>query len=121
MRATQRAGSTLWVTPPAHLTDAAMDGILDELRENLRGHEPYAIVFDMTHADVPDALQRRKLVDHMAANADAIKRLVRGLAVVVPSPIFRGIITALFWLAPPEVPHAMFAMKHDAFAWAEAM
>jgi hypothetical protein len=121
MGATQRVGDIVWVTPPPHATDEGIEAVLAELREHLRRGDPYALVFDMSNAGVPSALQRKRLVAHMADQAPNIRRVVRGLGVIAPSPVLRGAITALFWLAPPLVPHRLFETRSEAIDWAEAL
>jgi hypothetical protein len=121
MGATRRQGSIVMVTPPSSVTDAGIDGILGELRGHLNSATPYALVFDMTDAGVPSALQRRKLADHMKNHAAKIQRLVRGLGVIAPSPVLRGVITALFWVAQPGMPHRIFATRDEALTWAAAI
>jgi hypothetical protein len=78
-------------------------------------------VFDMSHAGVPTALQRKRLVAHMTDQAPNIRRVVRGLGVVAPSALLRGAVTALFWLAPPLVPHRLFETRGEAIDWAESL
>ncbi|MEN9581926.1 MAG: hypothetical protein RJA70_4935, partial [Pseudomonadota bacterium] len=41
-----------------------------------------------------------------------------GSALVVPSAIARGIVTAVFWMTPPKFPHQAFAHRADALEWA---
>jgi len=110
----------IWVKPPAKLTMAEVDRILGELEEYLRRGRPYYLLFDLGDA-LPDAVQRKKLTDHMRNNEDAIREWVRGLGVVVSSPLARNLMTAILWFAPPKVPHSLFATRGAAQAWAESL
>jgi hypothetical protein len=111
----------VWVVPPPTLSDEAIEAIFAELRGHLSSSEPYALVFDMTRTGTPTALQRRKVVAHMADNAPAIRLVVRGLAVIAPSAVLRGVITAIFWVAPPAAPYRIFDDRDEAAEWAESM
>jgi hypothetical protein len=110
----------LWVTPPKALTDAAVQEITDALSRRLRRDEPYAALFDLSDAGIPTAKQRQMLAAHMRRNSELIQRWVRGLAVIAPSPLVRGVATAIFWLEPPRVAHDVFSTTREAEAWARA-
>jgi hypothetical protein len=121
VHATKRVGSIVWVTPPEKPTDAAIEGVLAELREHQRGSEPYVLLFDMASSGVPTPLQRKRIATHMQENAENIRRMVRGLGIIAPSPLVRGVVVALFWVAPPKVPYRIFGHRAEAVAWAEAV
>jgi hypothetical protein len=110
----------IWVKTPANLSTEDVDRILGELVQYLRRRRPYYLLFDLGNG-LPDAVQRKKLTDHMRDNEDAISRWVRGLGVVVPSPIARKLMTAILWFAPPKVTHSLFATRAEAQAWVEAL
>jgi hypothetical protein len=121
VRATQRVGAIVWVTPPEKSTDAAIEGVLAELREHQRGSEPYVLLFDMSSAGILTPLQRKRVAAHMQETRENIRRMVRGLGIIAPSPIVRGVVVALFWVAPPPVPHRIFARRAEAVDWAESV
>jgi hypothetical protein len=119
--ATQRVGSIVWVTPPEKSTDAGIERVLAELGEHLRGSEPYVLLFDMTRSGTLTPLQRRRIATHMQESAENIRRMVRGLGIIAPSPLVRGAVVALFWVAPPHVPYRIFAGRAEAAGWAESV
>jgi hypothetical protein len=121
VRATKRVGSIVWVTTPERATDEAIEGVLAELREHQRGSEPYVLLFDMTRAGIPTPLQRKRIATHMQESAENIRRIVRGLGVIAPSPLVRGVVVALFWVARPPVPHRIFGHHAEAADWAESV
>lgn len=113
-----RDGSLLVVHPPALLNDLVVSDVLADLETHLRRGEPYVLVFDLTTAGMPTPMQRRRLAEHMASHEGAIRHCVMGLAIVAPHAIVRGMVTALFWLAPPPIPHCMCGSLSEAGAWA---
>ncbi len=119
MRFASHDGQFLVVKPPALLSDAIVDEILAGLVRQLAQRERYVLVFDLSVTGIPNATQRAKLANHVKKQADAIRRNVVALAIVAPSPLVRGIVTALFWVAAPPTPHEIFASQAEAIAWAE--
>jgi hypothetical protein len=107
--------------PAAKLSEEEIDHCLHELDDQLDRRSPYVLLFDLTHSATPNALQRQKLANHVRVNTPKIRRWVRGVGVVLSSPLTRGIVTALFWVAPPPVPHRIFATRAEADAWAESL
>lgn len=112
-------GRTLWVSPPAEPDDATVDEILTALDARRARGERYSVVFLMHPSGLLPAAQRRRLATHMEKNAEAIGRLVDALAVVAPSAIVRAVVTAIFWISPPVVPHRLFSTREEAARWIE--
>lgn len=111
-------GSIVTVTPPPVLTDDVVTSILQGLEGCLMRGSSYVLIFDLSQSGTPNPLQRATLASHMRKNKPRIERSVRAMAVVAPSPIVRGVLTAIFWLEPPPVKHQVFANESDAKAWA---
>ena len=109
-----------WVNVPAKLTNAELDRTIQELEGYLRRERPYILLFDLGKT-LPDAMQRKKLTEHMRKNEAAILRWLVGLGVVVPSAVARNVVTAILWFAPPKVPHGIFGDRAEAEAWASAL
>jgi hypothetical protein len=107
----------VWAAPPAVLSDALVDSVLAELTVQLWSPEPYVLLFDLSLTGMPTPVQRQKLVSHMQDNAARIRANVLSLGVVQSSAVARGLMTALFWLAPPGVPHRLFETRDEAAAW----
>jgi len=118
MRFTARDGDFVVVTPPAQLTDALLDGLLSELVEHLLRGQPYVLLFDLSTTAIPTAIQRRKLAEHMATYKATIEDVVRGIAIVAPNALVRGMVTALFWLVPPPIASHMCGTRAEASEWA---
>lgn len=110
----------IWVVVPTVLTTADLDRTLHELEGYLGRKRPYFLLFDLG-ATLPDAVQRKRLTDHMRDNQEAIECWVRGLGVVVPSPIARKLMTAIMWFAPPKMPHRICSDRAEAEAWVQKL
>jgi hypothetical protein len=120
-RHVERKGGIVWAVPPTQATNDEVDHVLADLSAELRVGAPYVLVFDLTRSALPNAVQRRKLTAHMRDNDEKIRRWVRGIGVVCPNPLMRGVVTAIFWVAPPPVPHHLFATCEEASDWADSL
>jgi len=121
MRFAPREGDLVIVTPPAQLSDVIVDTLLAELTAHLSRGEPYVLLFNLSSAGVPNAIQRRKLAEHMATHDVSVRRVVRGLAIVAPSPLIRGMVTAMFWIVAPPIPYQMCGTLAEARTWAQGI
>ena len=120
MKYTRREEDVVIAVPPSPITDRLLERLLAELATHLRAKKPYALVFYLTAAPAPTALQRRMLSEHMRKYDADIREYVRGLAVVTPATWVRGVITAVFWLAPPPVEYRFCDDVGAALTWARA-
>lgn len=111
----------VWSAPPLRFDDDALHELLAELQRRLDRGDPYVLVFDLSHVGLPTARQRQAMAAHMRDNRDKIRRRVRAIGVVAPSPVLRGLVTAVFWMEPPTVPHQIFATRFEADLWARAV
>jgi hypothetical protein len=111
-------GPIVTVTPPSELTDEAVASILQGLDGCLARGAPYVLIFDLSHSGIPNAVQRATLAAHIRKNKSRSERWVWAMAMVAPSPIVRGMLTAIFWLEPLPVTHQVFATLSEARSWA---
>jgi len=111
-------GPVVIVTPPPRLNDEIVSSILRDLERCLMRGSPYVLVFDLSHGGTPNPVQRASMASHMRKNRPRIERSVLAIAVVAPSPLVRGVLTAIFWVEPPPVAHQVFASASEARAWA---
>lgn len=119
MRYTQREGEVVLVKPPVPPSDQEVDRMILELVRHLEREQPYALIFDLTGVMMPSPIQRKKLSQHVRTQEDAIRRNVRGIALVAPSALTRGIATAVFWVAPPPTEWRVFDLLAEATRWAK--
>jgi len=117
----QRSPGIVWVTPPPTIAPGVIEEVLAELEMQLRSGVRYVLVFDLSHAAIPNAVQRQKLAAHVRDNEQEIRRSVRSVGVVLTSPIARGIVTAIFWVSPPPMPYRFFTTRAEAASWAQTL
>lgn len=113
-----RAPLYVW-TFPEEATD-------DELEASCRAREawaarvsyPVAWVVDLSRTKKVTAAQRRVVGAHLKHFSECDRLYNQGSAIVVPNPLVRGVVTAVFWLSPPDFPHRLFASRPEAEQWA---
>jgi hypothetical protein len=104
---------------PAHATDA-------QIREFCEHREAWARtashrcawVADLSRLAGVSATQRKMFADHLKRFEAHDVAHNQGSAIVVPSAVLRGIMTAVFWLSPPKFPNQAFASIDAAMLWA---
>jgi hypothetical protein len=105
---------------PAHrVADASLHAALTYLeslmREAEKTHAKLFFVTDLTRMqEMPPASQRQYTGAWTKLNADLSRRSSVGGATVTPSPILRGIITAVYWVQPPPTPAFSVSTLQDA-------
>ncbi len=77
---------------------------------------PYTVVADLRRLDTfaVDARHRRAFANLQEALHEHDAKWNRGIALVVDSPIHRGLITAVHWLKPPVYPYMFSSSVIDA-------
>lgn len=65
----------------------------------------------------PNAGQRRMMVEHLTTDRARLARLCVGAAFVITSPVVRGGLTAILWVAPMPHPHIIVGAQAEAEAW----
>lgn len=105
---------------PATATDEELDAFV-KAREDWapRAQYPVAWVVELSNITKATATQRKTFAEHLKRFEEHDMRWNGGSALVVPSGWVRGLVTAVFWLAPPKFPNQAFAKRVDAFAWAQ--
>lgn len=84
------------------------------------GGKPYACVMDATDMLLPDADLVRKQVAWLREHDEAMRRTVRGIALVVESTMIRGLVRAVMHFQDVPVPLEWFATLKEAMPWAAA-
>jgi hypothetical protein len=79
---------------------------------------PFALVIDARRSRFPGAVVRRMLAEYQRDHEDEFRRYVVADANVVSSPMLRGVVTAVNWLAPPTHPVRTFESVGEALVWA---
>lgn len=91
---------------------------IDEMREIVRGQRA-AFVLDLTESGVPDAKLRKLVASELQSAFAELGDQVAGVCHVVASPIIRGMMTAVYWLAPPPFETMTTSDLDAAVVWAK--
>jgi hypothetical protein len=83
-----------------------------------RNTKPFAWVVDASQTAFPDAKARRVTAEHETLAQHHLRLFNCGTAFVIPSTFVRGVLTAIFWLSPPQYPHDVFSTLDPARDWA---
>ncbi len=76
-----------------------------------------AVLIDARHAAPPTATQRQLQAQWQRVHAPKLYALTTGVAFVIPSPLIRSLLTAVFWIQSLPCPHEVFASVEDALSW----
>jgi hypothetical protein len=108
----------LRVTFPAQAEDDELVAFTLAIRTIYRttNHE-VTWILDCSRVRKVSAKQRGILAKHEEDIKPFARRYNAGLAFVIASPLVRGMITAVTWLAPLVYPHDIFADMPSAEAW----
>lgn len=101
-------------------TDAEVDAMLEGSARNLRRSGRQVGILDLTRADRPPPVQRKKHAAWMNENAELLRARSAGMAFVITSPLVRGILTAIMWIQPLPMEHTVVATYAEAERWAMA-
>ncbi|MGB8332168.1 MAG: hypothetical protein WCE62_18725 [Polyangiales bacterium] len=108
-------------TFPEEATDEELEACL-RAREHwgARAHYHVAWVIDLSNIIKASATQRQAFARHLKRFEEYNIRWNTGSALVVPKAWLRGLVTAVFWLSPPEFPNKLFSEPLEAEGWAKA-
>ena len=115
-------GAPLYVMRfPSQTTDQELRGLI-EAREHWAREcrHTHAWLVDLSAVEKVPASQRRMFGEHLREMRPCDIRYNAGSGIVVGSPIVRGILTAVFWITPPEFPHSVHKYVDDARDWCRA-
>jgi hypothetical protein len=95
---------TVHGTPGAPIEHAAIERVCDVLYSFLRRQEPYANIVDLTRCPEIPAVERQFVADSFKAHHAEYEPYLVGVAVVIASPVMRGVLTAIGWIQPYPCP-----------------
>jgi len=79
--------------------------------------EPVAFIVDARSVKTTSPRQREILAIHERKNQPYTARFMACSALVVSNQIVRGMVTAVYWMAPPNYPHKVTTRIEDAETW----
>lgn len=80
--------------------------------------EPYVTVIDTSSGHRPSPDHRYLQTEFRREHAAHVKKYCRGTAIVVKSEIIKAVVTAIFWIKPPDTETKFFTDMDSAVAWA---
>jgi hypothetical protein len=113
-------GDVMFVRFDEPLSDAAFDRHLRELARaiDLRADQHrIGVVYDCVAQPPVDARRRQRSAEVLAARRDKLERTTAGFVMVSPSPVMRGVLRAVFWLAPPPYEWTVTDDVRGALHW----
>ncbi|MCB9585208.1 MAG: hypothetical protein H6718_07410 [Polyangiaceae bacterium] len=102
-------------------SDAALAKFLDavqHLAESQRA--PYAWIANLGPLLNTTATQRRMLAEGEKRREPYASKFCAGIAIFAPSPIARGLVTAVYWLNPPTYPRRIVSSFDEGVEFARA-
>lgn len=78
---------------------------------------PVAWLVDLSNMTSASAVQRRRFAEHVKSFEPFDIKYTVGVAAIVPNPLMRGLVTAVYWITPPKFPNRVFARMDDGVAW----
>ena len=107
--------------PSAELNDAEWALHLDRLSAFSRRGVPFAQILDVRTSSSVSAEARRLIAERMDLDEEAYPGVLRGVAVVLATPVHRGIFKAISWLSAKPRPFELFLEPADALLWARRL
>lgn len=107
---------------PERTSDAELHRAFRELERWMRDdvHAPYGFLVRIDHVLMLTSKQRQIVAGYEARYADVERRFNAGQAMVVASPVQRGLFTAFTWLSPLVWPYRVFGDTEAALQWLRA-
>jgi hypothetical protein len=106
------------VTSPPSVDEEGIREMFGRFEGLYRARKRYALVMDTTNTrEVPNAKHRKVLTDLTQACADDARRWCVGTAMVVDSPLIRGVLTAVAWVVPSPTPTVHVATLPEGVGW----
>lgn len=103
--------------PEGALLDSDLDVFERESEADLAHPDVHCILHLSDSKIGLSPAQRKRMADFLAQKEVKIRRATSGVAIVTPSAIIRGMITAVSWLTGTPCPQRTFSNELEARAW----
>jgi hypothetical protein len=97
---------------------AYFQGVEDQLLRDRAEGRRYVLVFDPRHGSPPSIQQRMVQARFIDRMRPVIAEVNIGNVLHTPSPVLRGMLSALFWVASSPSPQVSLGKMPDAVDWA---
>lgn len=114
------APSLFYQTIPEAFSDADLEAFIARLEALVNAQRaPFAWVV-MADAMLSTSAKQRKMFSEAETRMQPQdKRFCAGTAIVLSSPVIRGVVTAIYWLTPPVYPYTLCKSASEARVWSE--
>ena len=75
------------------------------------------ILYETPDPGTVTAARRRQVAEVLIREHGKLARVTAGYVLVTPSMFARGVVTAVFWIAPPPYEYHVVATSAEGFAW----
>lgn len=96
---------------------SCLDAVLDWLTEAERRGQRLRVLVDSTGMPTVRVQTRRAFAEWRVRHLALIANAVAAAAYVADGPLMRGVLTTVFWFAPPVVPVEIVSTKREALLW----
>lgn len=101
-------------------TDTNYPAYLNALGEAFRSLDKFALIFDTGDLTRFPAKYREQQSRWMADTQDEFEGRLLGIAFVIPQPVIRGVLMAMYWIKKPYYSYSVVANEASAWAWTSA-
>ena len=116
-------GNVMVVYQGEHLSEATFERHMIELARAIDERKAGARVGVLYHLPTgrrATAKQRNRSAELLEARRPILARTTAAFALVTPSPVVRGLLRAIFWMASPPYPYEIVSTLHEGFAYMAA-
>jgi hypothetical protein len=101
-------------------TDEQYEEYLARGTAYLQRGELYVSIIDMGQLAMPTPSQRQRQTEWLKAHQVLMRERLLGCALIVPSPIIRLMLSAIFHIIPMPTPHVVIQDMAEGVKWATA-
>ena len=102
------------------VSDAEFERYAQQLDSDLEARpnsSRVGVLYYVPESTAMDSPRRRRVAKVLAKHKDKLARTTVAFAVATHSPFIRGVLSTLFWMAPPDYPHKVVAAPEEALAF----
>ena len=99
---------------------AAFDKHIDQLARDIDARsdrERIGVLYYVPESATINSARRRRIAKVLVDRKAKLERTTAAYAMATHSPFVRGVLTTLFWMAPPGYPHAMVATPEEGLGF----
>ncbi|MEM0994286.1 MAG: STAS/SEC14 domain-containing protein [Bacteroidota bacterium] len=101
--------------------DANFTTYLEKTKALYDKKQKLSITFDATHATIPALKYQKQQADWLKDNRALMEDYCKGTAYVIPNPIIRNVLKAIFALQKQPVPYKTVSSLDEAAAWVKTL